>query len=275
MLLGTSQDAGLPQIGCPCKRCMAARSDANLRGYAVSLAVLDNEHEQYWIIDATPDFREQVHLVEAQCPGYRLAGVLLTHAHMGHYTGLVHLGPEAWNARGLPLYLSERMLAFLSRHLPWSELIDHGHVLPQLIRVDQSWNLTADLSVLAYAVPHRDEHSDTLAFSLRGPNRAVLYCPDINEWQTWDKGARTVVAEHEIAFVDASFFSTDELPGRDLSQIPHPLVPETLQALDGLTSEINLIHLNHSNPLHDVGPERAQVEQAGFQVGQQGRLWQL
>ena len=67
------------------------------------------------MIDTTPDFREQLALLHRSAPGCRLAGILLTHAHMGHYTGLIQLGREAWNTQRMPVYAPPRMAAFLMR----------------------------------------------------------------------------------------------------------------------------------------------------------------
>src|SRR5947209_14989246 len=87
-VLGIAQDGGYPQAGCERPDCAAAWNHAKLRQRVASLAIVDGEHR--WLIDATPDFASQLHSA-----GGRLDGILLTHAHIGHYLGLAQLGREA------------------------------------------------------------------------------------------------------------------------------------------------------------------------------------
>jgi len=80
--------------------------------------------------------------------------------------------------------------------------------------------------------------------------------------------------------LDATFFSADELPGRDLSQISHPLATDTAEQLAGVDCDVRLIHLNHSNPLHRFGPERqacfaCTLAAQGIGVGAFGQRWRL
>ena len=104
VLLGIAQDAGVPQIGCDCPTCAAARTDASLRQRAVSVGLIDTEARASWMIDATPDFREQFDALRVLAPDCPLRGVLITHIHIGHYLGLAQLGKEALNARGKPVW---------------------------------------------------------------------------------------------------------------------------------------------------------------------------
>ncbi len=128
ILLGTAQDGGLPQAGCYCVRCAAARANPALRQWAACLGLVDYSTRQSWLIDATPDFREQLDALHRIAPDCPLAGIILTHAHTGHYAGLIHLGREAWGTRDMPVYASPRMADFLRRNAPWSQLVALGNV---------------------------------------------------------------------------------------------------------------------------------------------------
>lgn len=128
ILLGTAQDAGVPQAGCYCSNCQRARTDPTQRQWVACLGLIDHTTHQSWLIDATPDFREQLHPLRQLAPDCPLAGIILTHAHIGHYTGLIHLGLEVMNAQHLPLYVTTRMAHFLSHNAPWSHLVNRGHV---------------------------------------------------------------------------------------------------------------------------------------------------
>lgn len=275
ILLGTVQDAGVPHMGCTCARCTAARRDPALRRYAVALALVDHAARQWWLVDATPDIREQWGLMTQVYPGYVLAGVLLTHAHLGHYTGLLHFGREAWHTQQLPVYSSPRMGDFLRSNAPWSRLVTLGNIALRPLADGEPVALAAGLRVTPRAVPHRAEWSDTLAFIIAGPTRRLFYCPDIDSFEPFPGGLLAFLQQIDLALLDGTFFSADELPGRDLREIPHPLVRDTVALLRGSPCESYFIHLNHSNPLLDDGPERAWLRARGFDAADRGARWAL
>ena len=246
MIVGTAQDGGIPQIGCQCPHCQEARRDKAKQRLVASLAILDHQSQRYWLIDASPDIREQINLVMLTVPGYRLAGVLLTHAHMGHYLGLAFLGRESWNQQQLPVFGSRRMLGFLRESQPWRQLIALGNIAPTPIDLVRPQQLSSTLHVSATMVPHRDEVSNTVAFTLHGPSRKLIYCPDIDRWEGAILGA---IAEADIALLDGTFYSVNELPDRDRSEIPHPPIVDAMTTFKNYPTDIRFIHLNHSNPL--------------------------
>jgi pyrroloquinoline quinone biosynthesis protein B len=275
ILLGVAQDGGVPQAGCTCAHCRAARADPALRQWAACLGLVDRAAGQSWLIDATPDFREQLHALQERAPDCPLAGLALTHAHVGHYAGLIHLGQEAANAQGLPVYASARIAGFLREHAPWSQLVTLGNVELRVLTPDQEVELSPRLRLTPLAVPHRDEFSDTMAYQVRGPGRRLFYCPDIDGWDRWSRDLGQMVSGVDVALLDGTFFSADELPGRDVAEIPHPLATDTAQRLAGADNEVRLIHLNHSNPLLRPGPEQEWLAARGIGVGATGMSWQL
>ena len=275
ILLGTAQDGGLPQAGCTCDHCRAAHADPEQRRLVACLGLVDYATGQSWLVDATPDFREQVHAVQELAPDCPLAGIALTHAHVGHYAGLIHLGREVWGTRRLPLYVSAPMARFLEQNAPWSQLVAQGNVELRPLVPEQAVALSPCLSLLPLAVPHRDEFADTLAFVVQGSARRLFYCPDIDAWDRWDRDLPTFLADMDIALLDGTFFSAGELPDRDLSEIPHPLATDTARRLAGVDCDLRLIHLNHSNPLHRPGPEREWLAERGIGVGAHGDRWTL
>jgi pyrroloquinoline quinone biosynthesis protein B len=275
ILLGIAQDGGVPQAGCYCRHCRAARADPAGRRWVACLALVDRIARQSWLIDATPDLREQLHALHELAPDCRLSGIVLTHAHAGHYAGLIHLGREAWDTRRLPVYASARMAAFLRGNAPWSQLVALGNVELHVLEPEREVQLSPRLSLRPMLVPHRAEFTDTLAFVVRGPGRQFFYCPDIDGWDGWDVDLRQLVAGMDVALLDGTFFSAGELPGRDLHEIPHPLVADTVERLAGVECDVRLVHLNHSNPLHAPGPERDWLAARGIGVGALGDRWPL
>jgi pyrroloquinoline quinone biosynthesis protein B len=275
LLLGIAQDAGVPQAGCACPTCARARREPTRRQLPVCLALIDHASGASWMLDATPAFPEQLELLQGHTPGCPLAGVLLTHAHIGHYTGLMYLGREAMGSRRMPVYATPALCAFLRDNGPWSQLVDLEYIALQPIAPGQPLALTPELTVVPLPVPHRAEFSDTVAFLVRGPQRALFYCPDIDRWEQWGESLPHFLKEVDIALLDGTFFSADELPGRDMHEITHPLVTDTAARVAGTACAITFIHLNHSNALlREEAPQRWLAEQ-GMGVGIAGRCWGL
>jgi pyrroloquinoline quinone biosynthesis protein B len=285
-MLGTAQDGGLPHAACSCDRCAAARRDPALARRVASLAVVLPASGRVFLIDATPDLPAQLEALAdvREPPAGRVDrapvdGVLLTHAHMGHYLGLAWFGYEAVNTRGLPVWCTPRMAAFLRGNGPWSLLVSRGNVelreLDPAAGADGSVELGDGVTVRAVPAPHRDEYTDTVGFLVRGPWTAVFYVPDTDSWTAWGERLDEVLAEVDVALVDGTFYSRDELPDREVSEIGHPLITDSLErfgeAVRGGRLRVLFTHLNHSNPALDPdGPERRAIERAGFRVLEDG-----
>lgn len=287
LVLGVAQDAGYPQTACRRACCAAVAADPSLGRHVACLAIVDPLSGQRWIIDATPDFREQLALLDAVAPPDSgaagiasqplLDGILLTHAHIGHYTGLQDLGREVTGASGVPVYAMPRMKAFLERNGPWRQLVELGNIELRPIAADQLLALNERLSITPLLVPHRDEFSETVGFRIQGPSRWVLYIPDIDKWERWDRSIEEEIARVDVALLDGTFFSGDELGGRDMSEIPHPSVRETMKRLASLPpaerAKVRFIHLNHTNPLLNPGSKASgEVRGNGFAVAEQGAI---
>jgi len=235
------------------------------------------------LVDATPDIRSQIAELRESCgleaaPGLPVDRIFLTHAHTGHYTGLIHLGRESMAARSVPVMVTPRMGEFLKSNKPWSRLVEWGHVRLETLGPG-AWK-DSGLAVEAIPVPHRDEDSDTVGFVFSGPTRRLLYVPDTDAWVKWRRPLESYLAEVDFALLDGTFFDGAELPGRDLSQVPHPLMKATLQMLGGKAGasrcRVLFTHLNHSNPALDPGSaEAALVRAAGFEVAREGMEFPL
>ena len=275
LLLGAAQDAGLPQPGCDCLNCRRAWSDPTLAEDPVALALIDHEVGAAWLIDCTPAFPRQLHRLTAHAPDCTLSGIFLTHAHMGHYTGLIYLGREAMNTVQLPVYATASAARFLQGNGPWSQLVALENVVLRTVEPDSTLRLSDGLSVTALAVPHRAEFSDTVAYLIRGRRDSLFYCPDIDSWQAAPFVLKTLVDSVTYALLDGTFFDAAELPGRDLRTIPHPLVRDTCALLAGTSGAVTFIHLNHSNPLWRAGDERRWLTEQGYAVGRSGMVWRL
>ncbi|MGB1700709.1 MAG: MBL fold metallo-hydrolase, partial [Nannocystaceae bacterium] len=275
-VLGVAQDAGVPQLGCRCTRCSEARADGT-EFFAASVGLSDGEGHVY-LFDATPDIRAQVPMMRELLDDERrvaarvrrpVDGIFLTHGHMGHYAGLLHLGFEAAHADGVSVYGTTRMIELLRSQAPWSQLIDKGELAPEVL-TDASRVSLGEVSVRPVTVPHRAEFTDTVGYVLEGPRRSALYLPDVARWEQVEDVAG-LVKDIDLLLVDGTFFSGGELPGRDLAEIGHPLVQDSMARFQDRVAAASLkvvfIHLNHTNPLLDPdSPARKEVESRGFEV---------
>ena len=276
--LGTAQDGGFPHAACECPQCDRARArplDARL---IASLALVLPSPERTYLIDATPDIRPQLDLLRTlgrttRDPVDRLPvdGVFLTHAHLGHYTGLAFFGYESIHTSGVPVFCTPAMARYLETNGPWSQLVRLNNIELRPTEPGRAIDLGGDVTVTAIRVPHRDEYADTVGFVFRGPTRSALYVPDTDSWSRWSPSLIEVLDGIDVAILDATFFSTAELPGRDVSRIGHPLVSASMDLLGPLVGagrlEVYFTHLNHSNPaIFTDSPEHREIEVRGFSV---------
>jgi pyrroloquinoline quinone biosynthesis protein B len=274
VVLGVAQDGGVPHIGCTQELCSTARRDPSRRQRVACLGLVDEAAGKRFLIDATPDLASQIESLNHGREGFDrfrpVEGILLTHAHVGHYAGLMFLGREALGARGVPVHATPRMARFLRENAPWSQLVALGNVELREMEPGRELALTPSLAVTPLAVPHRDELSDTVGFRIRGPGRTLLYIPDVDKWEEWERRIEDEVGRADLALLDGSFLSADELPGRSLAEVPHPLVGETRRRLAAFRGRVAFIHLNHTNRLLWDARAVAENEAAGFRVARDG-----
>lgn len=283
--LGTVQDGGLPHVACSHELCERARRDPALRRRVASLAIVLPASGEVYLVDATPDLPEQLEALAdvRRAPPDRVDrapvdGVFLTHAHVGHYLGLAFFGFEAVHTRALPVWATPRMATFLRRNGPWSQLVSLENITLRELPPGAEVSLDEGVRIRAVSAPHRDEYADTVGFRVEGPSSTVLYVPDTDSWDAWGDRLARELDGVDAALVDGTFFSADELPGRAVSEIGHPLITDTLERLGDRVEagglEVFFTHLNHSNPALDPGsPERREIDARGFRVLAEG--WEL
>ena len=276
IVLGITQDGGFPHAGCQKSCCAEAWKNPELRKNVACLGIVDQESNTGWMIDATPDFKFQLHTLQnLEQNIIKLGGILLTHGHIGHYTGLMHLGREVMGAKSVPVYAMPRMVKFLSGSGPWEQLILLHNIDLVQIEENKPIPLSETISVTPILVPHRDEYTETVGYLIHGPDKSCLYISDIDKWDSWDQQIEELISQVDYAFLDATFYDQNEIPGRDMSEIPHPFIIESMSRFKKLTSEkrskIYFIHFNHTNPVlqQDI-PVREKIRLAGFNIPVEG-----
>ena len=282
VVLGTAQDGGYPHAGCKKQCCMKYYEGKEKRHYVSCLALVDPVTNQRWFFDCSPDFTFQLHLLDSIYPvdGTGISGIFITHAHIGHYTGLMYLGREAMNTKNIPVYAMPRMRDFLRNNGPWSQLVNIKNIEIRNLAKDSTIQLNERISVTPFKVPHRDEYSETVGFRISTKSMNVIFIPDIDKWEKWDKDIVKTVQQNDLIFIDGTFFKEGELPGVKMAEVPHPFIEETMKLLSSLPDKdkqkVHFIHMNHTNPalIRDSAAIK-EIEGKHFQVAKEMEEFKL
>jgi pyrroloquinoline quinone biosynthesis protein B len=275
-VLGIAQDAGYPHIGCQKVCCTNFYNDNYKKKKVVSLGLVDIENRQKWLFEATPDIATQLADLEQNHlkTNTLIDGIFLTHAHIGHYTGLMYFGREALGKQGTKVFAMPKMKTYLNENGPWSQLIQLENIELKKLQKDSTITLNTNLKVTPFLVPHRDEFSETVGYKIKGKHKTALFIPDINKWEKWKKSIVDEVKKVDYAFLDATFFKDGEI-NRPMSEIPHPFIEETVRLFKdediATKNKVLFIHFNHTNPaLQNISKEKTYVEQLGFKFAFEG-----
>ena len=279
-ILGNTQDAGLPHIGCQHPFC---EDNFNVyeEHYTTSIAVVNSDLKKYILFEATPDITFQLNNLKKNIFDEFLLpeSIYITHAHIGHYTGLMYFGREALGSKELIVRVLPRMSNFLQNNGPWSQLVDINNIKIKEINFGSSTKELANINITPVQVPHRDEYSETAGYIIKGKNKKALFIPDIDKWEKWDRDLSQLAKEFDFLLIDATFYDSKEI-NRDISEIPHPLVTETIDLLNGLSIEnrnkVYFIHMNHTNMMLDPDSELSKlITSKGFNIARLGQKLHL
>ncbi len=282
VVLGIAQDGGYPHADCRQKCCRLVVNGYQPARSPVCLGLVDERAGKVFLFEATPAFANQWWLLQdltnnrdKRTPD----GIFLTHAHIGHYTGLMQLGREVMGTKNAPVWAMPRMEKFLRENGPWSQLVSLQNIDLQALRADSTIQLTADLRVTPFLVPHRDEFSETVGFRIESRNKKVLFIPDIDKWEKWSRNIVQEVRAVDYALLDATFYKDGELVGRTMQEVPHPFAVETMQRFapepGTEKKKVTFLHFNHTNPMIWEYKARNEVLSAGFSIAEEGMVFGL
>ncbi len=269
-ILGVVQDGGLPHLGSN-KLCC---ENIEQKRHVTSIMLINNENNESYLFDASPDINEQLNFMGDRIKK-DLKGVFLTHAHIGHYTGLMYFGREALNSKSINVYAMPRMKKFLEQNGPWSQLVSLQNILITELNNNLKLSVDPNIIIQPIEVPHRAEFSETVGYKIYGPNKTALFIPDIDKWYLWEKSIIDEIKQVDYALIDATFYDSEEVNYRDVSEIPHPFVVESMELFDLIEDEeknkIFFIHLNHTNPLLDKNSDQYKfVKVKGYNIAEEG-----
>ena len=269
-ILGVVQDGGMPHLGNNKTCCENIKQDK----YVTSLMLMNNENNESFLFDASPDINKQLNFMGDRIKK-DLKGIFLTHAHIGHYTGLMYFGREALNSKLVNVYAMPRMKKFLEKNGPWSQLVSLQNISIIELRNESKISIDSNVIIQPVEVPHRAEFSETVGYKIYGPNKTALFIPDIDKWYLWEKSIIDEIKLVDYAIIDATFYDSKEVNYRDISEIPHPFVTESMDLFDSIDikekNKIYFIHLNHTNPLINKDSDQYKlVISKGYNVAEEG-----
>lgn len=278
VVLGIAQDGGAPHAGCE-KSCCIELWESGKKEKVSSIGIVNPLTKQSWLFDATPDFPSQYRIL-TENHNTELVGIFLTHAHMGHYTGLLHLGREVMGKKNVPVYAMSRMKRFLETNGPWSQLVTLKNINLKLIENNKDIKIGEQLFIEPFLVPHRDEYSETVGYRIIGKEKSLAFIPDIDKWEKWHGSIFQLVLNTDILLLDGTFYSQNEIPHRNMAEIPHPFIIESMETLSELNSEnrskVHFIHFNHSNPaIKDNSPAYHTIKSKRFNLAREGDRFNL
>ena len=168
------------------------------------------------------------------------------------------------------------MKNFIKTNAPWNQLVEIENIKLRLLKKDSAIELNQRISVMPFLVPHRDEYSETVGYTIKINNKSLIFIPDIDKWEKWQTNICELIQKVDYAFLDATFYKNGELK-RDMSEIPHPFVQESMELFSTLTKtdkqKIHFIHFNHTNPLLQEGsPAQKEVLKKGFHLAKEGMV---
>jgi pyrroloquinoline quinone biosynthesis protein B len=139
--------------------------------------------------------------------------------------------------------------------------------------------LNKNVSIMPFLVPHRADHefSETVGFIIQGPNKKVLFLPDVDSWKGINPPIEKLINLVNIAILDGTFFDDQELPFRNIKDVPHPFIKKSIRRFRKLDisekQKIRFIHMNHTNPvLNNSGKEKRIINDLGLDIAKQGQI---
>ena len=277
-VLGTAQDGGYPHLNCKNQCCKLAWNNPSVHRFPSSLALVDINEKKYWLFDITPEVKNQLHMLdEFECS---LAGVFITHAHVGHYMGLINFGLEVMDTKKIPIHIMPRMKNYIENNSLFNQLINNDNINLVSLSENNVVSINKNFSINVFSVPHRNELSETAGFQIIGNQKSIIYLPDIDSWDGFENNLFNIIKNNDILFLDGTFYTKNEINNRDVSKIPHPEITDTMQRLSKLSSvdkkKIYFIHFNHTN--HILNGDKVaynKVVDEGFSISKEGQLFNI
>jgi pyrroloquinoline quinone biosynthesis protein B len=287
IVLGSAAGGGVPQWNCACQVCEMARAgDPRVQRRTQASVAVSADNDHWLLIGASPDLRQQLLQTPALAPRDTrhspIFGVMVLGAEIDAIAGLLTLRER----HRFRLFAPDSVLDVL-RENPIFDALDQATVTRESVRagatVHCGFGLQFRLLSLPGKVPlYQEAHSSAAepawayAALIESNGRRLLVAPSCAEVTA---AVRDMVGDSDVALFDGTLFSDDEMvvagisdkTGRRMGHVSITGPDGSLATLRDLRTRVVLLHINNTNRvLIDGSPERAMVEQAGFQVAWDG-----
>jgi pyrroloquinoline quinone biosynthesis protein B len=297
-VLGAAAGGGFPQWNCGCPNCQVMRAGKDgLTSRTQDSLSLSADGERWFLLNASPDIGRQIERFPALHPrGARhspIQAILLTDGELDHCLGLFSLR----ESQPLVIYSTEQV---------WCGLAESNAIFRTLCRFPEQvmWRqlklgvaqelcgrdgTPGELSVVVRPVPGKvpihleglltADPEDNVGVWIQdhGSGRLAVYLPSA---ASLDEGLRHAVEGADCLFFDGTFWSSEELVrlgfssrrAEDMGHLPIGGPAGSLKGLSGLKVPRRIYtHINNTNPVLPAdSPERRAVEQAGWEVAEDG-----
>lgn len=301
-VLGSAAGGGFPQANCNCRNCADVRlGRPGLRPRTQSSLAVSADGDAWVLLNASPDLRQQIAATAELAPrpgnGPRaspIGAVVLTNGDVDHVAGLLSLR----EAFGFTLYASQRVLDALAANSIFNVL--DGRLVPRVALTTgartQLGNTGAGLALTieAFPVPGKvalyledptagsslgTRTGDTIGLEISAPSTGVsfFYIPGC---AAIDAALAQRLRGAPLVLFDGTLYSDGEMIAQGLSTKTgtrmghiHMSGPDgSIAAFQDLHARRRIfVHMNNSNPvLREDGPERAEIERAGWEVAWDG-----
>lgn len=290
IVLGAAAGGGYPQWNCRCSVCrLAWAGDPRVRARTQASLAVSCDGERWVLLNASPDLRAQIAASPTLQPsaeprGSPIAAVVLTGAEVDQIAGLLSLRERA----PFHVYGTSDTLAAVDAN-PMFGVLAAELVARQPVSIGKPFSVMRGLQAELFSVPGKlplylegenpalaAETGANVGVELSVADKRVIYVPGAADVTP---AMRARFARADVIFFDGTVFTDDEMiltgtgtkTGRRMGHMPIEGKEGSLAALADLRCRRIFIHINNTNPiLVASSPERNKIEQAGWEVAEDG-----
>ena len=164
--LGTGTSQGIPVIGSRHPVCLSNDpKDTRLRS-----SVLIQWNDRNYVIDCGPDFRQQI--LRVSCD--HLDGILFTHEHADHTSGIDDIRPFFFRQGDIPIYATDRVVTDLKRRFSYIFQTDNKYPGTPSVQINTIKKNTVFLLEEKQVIPIEVMHNKLPVMGFRIDNFAYL-----------------------------------------------------------------------------------------------------
>jgi pyrroloquinoline quinone biosynthesis protein B len=292
-VLGSAAGGGVPQWNCACDNCTGARAGRRAQRTQSGLAV-SADGKRWLLLNCSPDIGSQIQAFAPLHPfkprGTPIAGILYTDANVDHLGGLATLrqsGEHHFIVRSSAIV---RTIATAQpAYAPFSQAPHRWLETPLDVPCEAASEddiVGNQLAVRALSVPGTTPGYDgrrrmpgaVVAYEVSdlGCKNRLLFAP---VFSSVDAALHAAIASVQVAFVDGTFYTPDELVAQHLlpkraESLGHQSVAGeagTLERLRGIGTRVIFTHLNNSNPMLEPSSAASpEIREAGAEIAYDG-----